>query len=59
MIERGKEIPDMDYTCRNSIMSKFQQAKKCLYTLHESSDGHIDELQELDALAAGIELKNT
>lgn len=57
MIERGKEIPDMDYTCRNSIMSKFQQAKKCLYTLHESSDGHIDELQELDALAAGIELK--
>lgn len=57
MIERGKETPDMDYTCRNSIMSKFQQAKKCLYTLHESSDGHIDELQELDALAAGIELK--
>lgn len=57
MIERGKEIPDIDYTCRNSIMSKFQQAKKCLYTLHESSDGHIDELQELDALAAGIELK--
>lgn len=57
MIGQEKEVPDMDYTCRNSIMGKFQQAKKCLYTLHESSDGHIDELQELDALAAGIELK--
>lgn len=53
---KGKDI-DSDYTYHNRIMREFQQAKKCLYTLHNSSDGHIDELQELDALAAGLELK--
>lgn len=57
MLERSKEVPDMDYTHRNRLMGRFQQAKRCLYTLHNSSDGSIDELQELDALAAGIELK--
>lgn len=57
LLEKEKGILNMDYTCRNNIMSKFQQAKKCLYTLHESLDGHVDELQELDALAAGLELK--
>ena len=53
---KGKDI-DSDYTYHNRIMREFQQAKKCLYTLHNSSDGHIDELQELDAMAAGLELK--
>lgn len=57
-LTKGKnEDIDIDFTYRNHIMSEFQQAKKCLYTLHNSSDGHIDELQELDAMAAGLELK--
>ena len=58
VIEQAKRKDiDSDYTSHNRIMKEFQQAKKCLYTLHNSSDGHIDELQELDALAAGLELK--
>ena len=46
-----------DFTCINHLMKDFQKAKSCVHTLHNTKDGVFDELQELDALSAGVELK--
>lgn len=56
-INLNKSRTDFDFTCINSLMKDFQKAKSCVHTLHNTSDGSFDELQELDSLSAGVELR--
>lgn len=57
----GKSIPDADYSAklneRNNLLRYFQNAKRHLGHLEKEKRELYDELEELDALSAGVKLE--